>query len=351
MVFKAYLSHHGIKGQKWGVENGPPYPLNDTVKAIAFRGGRRKDGSYIEGLTAKDVKKARKLVDKHMNTMTEDEIKEYKDRLMAEKNMGLFMHPKSEKLKENLSDAAINMVTDSVKSAGTKMLTNLEVNAVGQIVGKVFGEQAAAMITDGVTQYQMSQNARKKETEDREYQLRRDQQDQSKLREDRDFEASKTKYADERADKEYARQQIEREYKDRQDDTKYKRDQAERDYKDKMDQLKYDRGKDAYQREKDKIENEKAIYKNATERMKAETDRYDKETNRMKAKEDIEKQRLQNESAKDRLEAARKENQIQEEQRKLDKMKADIEKQANDLKERELDLEEDIKKLRESYYV
>lgn len=24
----AYLMHHGIKGQKWGVENGPPYPLS-----------------------------------------------------------------------------------------------------------------------------------------------------------------------------------------------------------------------------------------------------------------------------------------------------------------------------------
>lgn len=23
-----YLSHHGIKGQKWGVQNGPPYPLD-----------------------------------------------------------------------------------------------------------------------------------------------------------------------------------------------------------------------------------------------------------------------------------------------------------------------------------
>lgn len=24
-----FLAHHGIKGQKWGVKNGPPYPLED----------------------------------------------------------------------------------------------------------------------------------------------------------------------------------------------------------------------------------------------------------------------------------------------------------------------------------
>lgn len=28
-----FLEHHGIKGQKWGVENGPPYPLNKAGKA------------------------------------------------------------------------------------------------------------------------------------------------------------------------------------------------------------------------------------------------------------------------------------------------------------------------------
>lgn len=26
-----YLMHHGIKGQKWGVRNGPPYPIEDKV--------------------------------------------------------------------------------------------------------------------------------------------------------------------------------------------------------------------------------------------------------------------------------------------------------------------------------
>ena len=26
------LKHHGVKGQKWGVKNGPPYPLTKVVK-------------------------------------------------------------------------------------------------------------------------------------------------------------------------------------------------------------------------------------------------------------------------------------------------------------------------------
>lgn len=30
------LYHHGIKGQKWGVRNGPPYPLDEEQKSNAF---------------------------------------------------------------------------------------------------------------------------------------------------------------------------------------------------------------------------------------------------------------------------------------------------------------------------
>lgn len=31
------LMHHGIKGQKWGVKNGPPYPLKNAGKASIIK--------------------------------------------------------------------------------------------------------------------------------------------------------------------------------------------------------------------------------------------------------------------------------------------------------------------------
>lgn len=79
------LAHHGIKGQKWGVRNGPPYPIDNesskksNVVKEAIESGRvsktinkdkqqrhtlsgHADGrSYING----DVDFAQKLVDKH----------------------------------------------------------------------------------------------------------------------------------------------------------------------------------------------------------------------------------------------------------------------------------------------
>lgn len=36
-VFSIELYHHGVKGQKWGVRNGPPYPLD------------RSDGKEVAG--------------------------------------------------------------------------------------------------------------------------------------------------------------------------------------------------------------------------------------------------------------------------------------------------------------
>jgi hypothetical protein len=155
MSYASYLSHHGIKGQKWGVENGPPYPLNDVVKAIAYRGGEMSDGRKVMNFTKKDVRKARKLVNKNMKTMTSEEIKEYKSRLLLEKEMGEILGTDTtDKMIRNLKNKAVEAVGDSVKQSGTKMLSNLEINAVGAAIEAVFGPDVRNMITDGITKYQ-----------------------------------------------------------------------------------------------------------------------------------------------------------------------------------------------------
>lgn len=50
-VYNNYLAHHGIKGQKWGVKNGPPYPLDEQS----------------EGRNAEFEKKVNKILKKFVN--------------------------------------------------------------------------------------------------------------------------------------------------------------------------------------------------------------------------------------------------------------------------------------------
>lgn len=51
-----YLAHHGIKGQSWGDQNGPPYPLDSQVSSAVKK---NKSKSFIQKL--KDKKKGKKL--------------------------------------------------------------------------------------------------------------------------------------------------------------------------------------------------------------------------------------------------------------------------------------------------
>lgn len=47
-----YLMHHGVKGQHWGVRNGPPYPIEDKVmkKGTVLRS---VSGKYLSGQSYK----------------------------------------------------------------------------------------------------------------------------------------------------------------------------------------------------------------------------------------------------------------------------------------------------------
>ena len=51
------LYHHGIKGQKWGVRNGPPYPLgSDKLAGSIFRNAKKHEPAIT-----KDISEAVKL--------------------------------------------------------------------------------------------------------------------------------------------------------------------------------------------------------------------------------------------------------------------------------------------------
>lgn len=50
VIYEDELYHHGIKGQKWGVKNGPPYPLDDSDHSFAEKAGAtapKHDGKDI----------------------------------------------------------------------------------------------------------------------------------------------------------------------------------------------------------------------------------------------------------------------------------------------------------------
>ena len=50
-IYDDTFEHHGIKGQKWGVQNGPPYPLDENSGSNSsgkHGGDKKKSGSSGE---------------------------------------------------------------------------------------------------------------------------------------------------------------------------------------------------------------------------------------------------------------------------------------------------------------
>lgn len=53
-----YLAHHGIKGQKWGVQNGPPYPLDDNPAVQAKKKNEQEKTEVVTaGLFSRKIEK------------------------------------------------------------------------------------------------------------------------------------------------------------------------------------------------------------------------------------------------------------------------------------------------------
>lgn len=69
-----YLMHHGVKGQKWGERNGPPYPLDSSISTGSTL--RSKGGSHYTMITDHEHDNEVKTGPYNRgNNLTEDEFK------------------------------------------------------------------------------------------------------------------------------------------------------------------------------------------------------------------------------------------------------------------------------------
>lgn len=56
--YRTYLAHHGVKGQKWGVKNGPPYPIGSSPRKVFISGTSKiklKESEYYRKSLPKEI--------------------------------------------------------------------------------------------------------------------------------------------------------------------------------------------------------------------------------------------------------------------------------------------------------
>lgn len=99
LIYSSELKHHGIKGQKWGVENGPPYPLDysklsDEEKKLA------KDSAVRRG----DVKEANAY--KNREEFTDQELQQLMNRFSTNQRLNELSAEKVKTTLDKVEDIA-----------------------------------------------------------------------------------------------------------------------------------------------------------------------------------------------------------------------------------------------------
>lgn len=148
-IYGGSLQHHGIDGQKWGVKNGPPYPLDSSKPSRKER--RRDKRKENRELKKKDKELKKKIQDRKY--LSDEEIDLMIKRLSKEKELRdlyLSNNPKSkeaEKGKAATKDA-LRKVGSSVFSAVAKtVLTGAVLYGIGRAVSVKNEDLARSMVS------------------------------------------------------------------------------------------------------------------------------------------------------------------------------------------------------------
>lgn len=140
MVYESnYISHHGIKGQSWGVRNGPPYPLKRTSSGAIDTSRKKKKkasndtlygaepNSSNESVFDTNNPKARKKLKKQVRYMDSKDIDELISRLNKEKNL-------KQLLQDDSSHVGEDLVKKLVATIGIPALTGVGMYLIEQAI-------------------------------------------------------------------------------------------------------------------------------------------------------------------------------------------------------------------------
>lgn len=117
------ISHHGVKGQKWGVRNGPPYPLKPSSKGKGSgeksennrTSKNRKDGLIVEAVATaavsafaiskiiKSIREKRQL-EKALKKSNADNRKEQRENEKIDPKTGLYLKNGKSTMEEDMAN-------------------------------------------------------------------------------------------------------------------------------------------------------------------------------------------------------------------------------------------------------
>lgn len=130
---ETYLIHHGIDGQKWGVQNGPPYPLDKSKYSMKEKRALKK--------AVKDVKRSRKNANKYKVLMSDKEIEDRNKRLENEKKLNKLTNPGksfvSDFMKQNGGKAAAAVAAPGIIFVGKKIATKYGKYETAELLEKI----------------------------------------------------------------------------------------------------------------------------------------------------------------------------------------------------------------------
>ena len=189
-----FLEHHGIKGQKWGVRNGPPYPLSSgkSKKVRESYGGiskRKKKKQQLKNLEKARRQRAKNIQERKETAQTKEEILKNRDPVAMLKNVDKFTTkeiqdfntreqaisqlsqqaakqieknmPKSQKLVRWVKDT----VTEGARQAAQQAIKNIGTMAVKKLIEKLNNEtlkKAANLPTNEEKKQQKKQEVKNK---------------------------------------------------------------------------------------------------------------------------------------------------------------------------------------------